>query len=216
MNLALFDFDGTITSSDTWTPFLRFAVPGWRLAAGRALLSPLAVGYRLGAVSASRGREIAARVAFQGERAATIRDKGAAYARATLPLQVRSIVLQRLEWHRAQGDHVVVVSAALDVYLNPWCQAQGLEVICTVLEERAGRLTGRYVGGDCSGAEKVRRIRARYELTRYSTIYAYGDSGEDREMLECADQKSYRWQPISGWAEVTSTAHPPRGRAHGP
>jgi len=34
MNLALFDFDGTVTSSDTWTPFMRFAVrpsrmPAW-------------------------------------------------------------------------------------------------------------------------------------------------------------------------------------------
>jgi hypothetical protein len=27
MDLALFDFDGTITTGDTFTPFLRFAIP---------------------------------------------------------------------------------------------------------------------------------------------------------------------------------------------
>ena len=27
MNLALFDFDGTVTTGDTWTPFMRSAVP---------------------------------------------------------------------------------------------------------------------------------------------------------------------------------------------
>jgi 2-hydroxy-3-keto-5-methylthiopentenyl-1-phosphate phosphatase len=27
MNLALCDFDGTITSTDSWTPFMRIAVP---------------------------------------------------------------------------------------------------------------------------------------------------------------------------------------------
>ncbi len=32
MNLALFDFDGTITSNDTWTPFMHFAVRPSRLA----------------------------------------------------------------------------------------------------------------------------------------------------------------------------------------
>lgn len=200
MNLAIFDFDGTITTCDSWTPFMRFAVPPLRLAAGRALLLPVAVGYRLGALSASRGREIAARVAFQGARAATIRARGLEYATTTLPRYVRPRALKRIEWHRSRGDHIVVVSASLDVYLAPWCQAQGLDVICTVLEERDGRFTGRYVRGDCSGAEKVRRTRERFLLTQYGIVYAYGDSVEDREMLECAHEKYYRWNSISSWA----------------
>ena len=214
MNLALFDFDGTITSTDSWTPFMSFATPRWRLAAGRVLLLPVVVGYRLGLLSASVGRELAARVVFQGQAAAVIRRKGAEYARDTLPAEVRPEALDRIQWHRNQGDHVVVVSAALDVYVAPWCQAHGLDFICTVLESRAGRLTGRCVDGDCSGAEKARRIRERYDLSRYGTIYAYGDSGEDREMLECAHEKFYRWKPIVSWVEVTSTEHPRRGRAH--
>src|SRR5688572_27772286 len=100
MNLALFDFDGTITSTDSWTPFMRFAVPRRRLLAGPALLLPVVVGYRLGALSASRGREMAARVAFQGESAAVIRRKGAAYASETLPADVRPEALDRIHWHR--------------------------------------------------------------------------------------------------------------------
>lgn len=35
MNLALFDFDGTITTADTFTNFLRFAVRRHRLVVGR-------------------------------------------------------------------------------------------------------------------------------------------------------------------------------------
>lgn len=34
MNLALFDFDGTITSSDTWTPFMRSAIRPSRMLGG--------------------------------------------------------------------------------------------------------------------------------------------------------------------------------------
>src|SRR6185503_13334388 len=41
MNLALFDFDGTITHRDTFTPFLRFAVRPERMALARIFLSPL-------------------------------------------------------------------------------------------------------------------------------------------------------------------------------
>lgn len=166
MNLALFDFDGTVTSSDTWTPFMRFAVPPRRMVAGRALLVPVVVGYRLGVVSASRGRQIAARVAFQGATASGVRRRGIEYATTILPGTLRRAALQRIEWHKSQGDEIVVVSGSLDVYLHPWCEAHRVACICTTLEERRGRLTGGYMSGDCCGAEKVRRIRERYDVTR--------------------------------------------------
>ena len=216
MNLALFDFDGTVTSSDTWTPFLRFAVRPARLLAGRVLLIPIVVGYRLGMVSASRGREIAARVGFQGEDAAAVRQLGIEYATTVLPGTIRQSALERIEWHKVQGDDVVVVSASLDVYLGTWCERRGLDYICTTLEERGGSLTGRYVQGDCSGAEKVRRILQRYQLTRYALVYAYGDSAEDREMLELAHKKYYRWREISSWDDVTSYGHPSASRSTRP
>src|SRR3982074_1150699 len=76
-----------------------------------------------------------------------------------LPANARQAALERIEWHTSQGDDVVVVSASLDVYLGPWCEGRGLDYVCTTLEERLGRLTGRCAEGDCSGAEKVRRIR---------------------------------------------------------
>jgi phosphatidylglycerophosphatase C len=208
MDLALFDFDGTITTTDTWTPFMRLAVRPVRILAGQVFLGPIVLGYRLGMVSASTGRLVAARVGFQGADAEAVHRLGAEYAAGVLPAKVRPSALERIAWHRSRGDHVVIVSASLDLYLAPWAASQGLDCICATLEERGGRLTGRYVGGDCSGREKVRRIRGRYDLGRYDTVYAYGDSGEDREMLELAHRKYYRWKEIAGWDEVTSYGHP--------
>src|SRR5262245_58343687 len=140
MNLALFDFDGTISSSDTWTPFMRLAVRPARLAVARALLLPVAIGYKRDVLSASRGRQIAIRLAFQGDAAARVRECGVDYAREALPRTIRASALERVEWHRSRGDEVVVVSAALEMYLRPWCQAYGLAHICTTLEEQEGRL----------------------------------------------------------------------------
>jgi hypothetical protein len=51
--------------------------------------------------------------------------------------------------------------------------------------------------------------RERFDLGRYGTVYAYGDSAEDRGMLELARRKYYRWQEISSWNDVTEYAHPP-------
>ena len=149
MNLALFDFDNTITDRDTWTPFLRFAVRPSRLAIGQAVLAPVVVGYRVGVVTASTARQMAACVGFRGEPPSRLRGLGADY-----------------------------------------------DLICSELEIVHGKLTGRYVYGDCVAAEKARRVQARYDLTRYDRVYAYGDSEDDREMLALAHERYFGWRRI--------------------
>jgi phosphoserine phosphatase len=153
-------------------------------------------------------------VAFWDEPSDAVRQRGVDYATDVLPRTVRRWALDRIEWHKSQGDDVVVVSASLDVYLAPWCQAKDLSFICTTLEERAGRLTGRCLDGDCSGSEKVRRIRERFDLSRYTLLYAYGDTPDDRAMLDLADRKYYRGKEVSSWDEVTEYDDPPASGSH--
>jgi phosphatidylglycerophosphatase C len=194
MDLALFDFDGTVTVSDTYAPFLRFAVSPLRAAIGGTLVSPAFVAYKLGLLSTSRTRVVISRGSFQGAAATAVRSLGRRYATEVLPTVIRPTALDRLRWHQQRGDRVAVVSASLDVYLAPWCQAHDVECVCTELEERDGWMTGRYRGGDCSGEEKARRIRAQFDLSTFARIYAYGDSAEDRAMLALAHEKYFRWK----------------------
>lgn len=196
MDLALFDFDGTITVKGTYPGFVRLVVPLHRTIAGTIILTPLIVGYRCRLVSDRLVRLAMSKVAFWGGDADRVRKLGSQYAETVLPGLVRTVALDRIAWHKARGDRVVVVSASLEDYLAPWCRAHGVELICTQLEARDGRLTGAYVGGDCCGDEKARRVRDRYTLADYETIHAYGDTGEDRQMLEMADRKYFRWEEV--------------------
>ena len=202
MDLALFDFDGTITEtdafsgSDSFSAFVRFAVRPSRKVIGWLRLGPMVAGYHLGCVSASRARQAVARVGFQGEPACRVQQLGSKFAAEVLPSTVRPWALERIGWHQNRTDKVVVVSAALDVYLRPWCQALGVECVCTELEEQNGMLTGMYRDGDCTGAEKARRIAKRFPLECYSSIYAYGDTAEDRDMLDLAHRKYYGWDEM--------------------
>ena len=95
-----------------------------------------------------------------------------------------------------QGHRLVVVSGALDVYLKPWCDEHGLELVCSVLEVRAGRLTGRYSGEQCVRAEKVRRLGQIVAVDEYAPIYAYGDTDEDLDLLGLADIAVMRGEPF--------------------
>ena len=196
MNLALFDFDGTISVEDTFVPFVRFAIRPARLPIATARFLPMGIGYKLGWVSAARARPVVARLAFEGEDAAAVDSLGLNYARNILPGALRRQALERIEWHKDQGDVVVVVSGSLYTYLSHWCRPLGVDLICTQLEESNGVLTGRYVGRDCIGAEKAARIRERYDLAAYPVIYAYGDTEDDREMLGLAQKKYYRWKEV--------------------
>lgn len=207
MNLALFDFDGTITRGDTWTPFLRYAATRPRLIAAGVVLSPLMAGYTLGWISARTSRPIVARLAFAGRPAEDVRALGRQYARDVLPRVVQPLARERIDWHKQQGDTVAVVSASLDAYVAPWCESLGLAAICTRLDERNGVLTGRYAGGECSGPAKVQRIRDRYDLGRYHVVYAYGDTDEDSEMLALAHEPYYRWEKLAA-GTVLSSRHP--------
>src|SRR5690606_41872646 len=143
MELALVDFDHTVTTCDTYGRFLRHVATPEQLASSRWSVGPWVAGYRLGLVSASALRVRVTRKVFNGRDAAEIAAIGADYARDVLPRVVRPEMLGRIAEHRARGHEVVIVSGSLDVYLEPWCRGHGLDWICNRLESEAGRLTGR-------------------------------------------------------------------------
>jgi phosphatidylglycerophosphatase C len=173
-----------------------------RIVLGALPLSPLVLCYRLGLIPAPQARPIVSRVGFQGEAVDSIRQVGT--RRKCFQASFASRQLSASSGTKAKAIQSSIVSASLDAYLSPWCDSFGVELICTELEERDGRLTGRYCDGDCSGPAEVRRILERYDLSRYAVIYAYGDTNDGREMLELAHRKFYRWREIQDWSEAAA------------
>ncbi|MBE1159626.1 HAD family hydrolase [Dyella acidiphila] len=197
MNLALFDFDGTITHKAMFGDFIRFAVSRRRRLLAAPVFGPMLLGYKLGVVSGNTIRARVVNFGLRGMPADHANEMGQRFSREILPTVLRPMALERIRWHREQGDRVVVVSGALNVYLQHWCHEQGLELICSRLEVVAGKLTGRYDGLQCVGAEKSRRVREACELRHFPLVYAYGDTEEDLDMLGMAHKKYYRWREVA-------------------
>lgn len=197
MDLALFDFDGTITTREMLPDFFRSVVPTPRLIVGQVLLAPLIIGYKLGFVSGVKVRSAIVRLGLTGLCVKRYEACGAKFAQHALPRVLRTEMMDRIKWHQQRGDCVVVVSGAFDVYLSHWCKEHGVGLVCSSLENRRGRLTGRYLGEQCVRTEKALRVSAAYDLASYRSIYAYGDTPEDAELLELADRKFYRGTELS-------------------
>jgi len=187
--VAAFDVDGTLTTGDCVTPFLRRA-------AGRRLWTtllrhPLALGAAAARRDRDRLKELACS-ALRGIESTEIEHLGEAFAREVGAGRLRDDTVARLRRHRELGHTVIFASASLDPYLVPRGRSLGVDaVVCTVLERgRDGRLTGRLVGANCRGAEKARRVRGwlREHDLADAELWAYGDSSGDDELLALADR----------------------------
>ncbi len=186
--VAAFDLDGTLTTRDCVTPFLRRV-------AGRALARRVAarpLGFATAAARRDRDRlkELATQ-ALAGLDAAALEREGAAFAHEVRAAWLRADTLARLRSHQALGHATVIVSASYEAYVAPLGELLGVDaVLCTRLErDDAGRLTGRLDGPNCRGPEKASRLRAwlaGHDLDE-AVVWAYGDSDGDRELLALAD-----------------------------
>lgn len=188
MRLALFDFDGTLTTRDTFVPFLRHVFGSARLLQGLAASSGPLLAYAAGRIANDVAKECVIAHFLQGRQVEDLRAAGSTFATDKLPALLRPQMLEALRAHRDAGDTCALVSASLDLYLEPWARAHRFDaVLCSRLAEDAdGRVTGRLEPRNCHGAEKARRI-AEWLAGRVPThITAYGDSRGDHEMLALA------------------------------
>jgi len=197
MNIALFDFDGTITTGDTFMQFIYTTTPRHRLVIGNLLLLPFILGYKLNLISAGFMRRAVTKLAFWRRTIAPLKSAGKAHADNFIHTVVRDSALKHIKQHQAQGDKIVVVSASLDLYLQHWCQQHNIELLCNSLEVSKGRYTGRLCSLDCAGPQKAKLVKEHYQLENYQTVYAYGDTIEDKQLLSLANIKYYQGKQVT-------------------
>uniref|UniRef100_UPI00404867AF HAD family hydrolase n=1 Tax=Algoriphagus sp. TaxID=1872435 RepID=UPI00404867AF len=193
INLALFDFDGTITSKDSLFDFIRYAVGDFRFFFGILLLLPMFVVYKLKIIPNYVAKEELITYFFKGYKDDVFINLAKEYSLTKLDNLVRAKAIDRILWHKKQGHKVVVVSASIDYWLSPWCKLYNIDLLSTKLEINNGIITGKFSGNNCYGAEKVKQINNYYNLADFDYIFAYGDSRGDKEMLEIANESFYKY-----------------------
>jgi len=184
--IAFFDFDGTITTHDTLLEFIKFSKGVGAFYTGFALNSPYLVALKLKLMHNQVAKEKVLAHFFRNMPLKEFDEICERFQREKLPALIRLGALQEIEKLKAEGADITLVSASPENWIRHWAQKMGLKLIATVLEEKDGKLTGRIKGKNCYGIEKVNRIKELYRLEDYDTIFAYGDSSGDTEMLAIA------------------------------
>ena len=187
--VAAFDLDGTLTEGGSVFLWLR------RLAGSSAayrtafrLIIPLTIGAVRSSRWADNAKERLFHALLAGRDLADVEALSREFALEHLESHGRELLLNRLPWHLDQGHDVVIVSASPQIYVDVVAEALHAHgALGTRLAvDPLGKLTGGYLGKNCRGTEKMRRLDEWMELRfdgDHPVIYAYGNSRGDRRML---------------------------------
>lgn len=192
--VALFDFDGTITTRDSLLPFLWFLYGFWGVCKIALVASPTIVKFIFRRASRQDAKEAILTAAFKGKTPEALTPKAHEYVEGHLITLIKPEAMERIFWHQLQGHRCIVVSASVSLYLQLWVkQWQISDLLCSELAlDKDNRYTGKLVGKNCWGPEKVQRIEKLLGNLKNYTLYAYGDSRGDKEMLAVSDKSFYR------------------------
>jgi phosphatidylglycerophosphatase C len=190
--LALFDFDGTITSKDSLLEFIKFSVGRGRFLLVMAMFSPSILYHAF----IKKNGEIAKRKVlaflFKGKTEDELKQLGKSFSEEIIPHILLPDAIEEIIVHKKRGDRVLVISASLELWLKPWAESMKVEHICTKMEFIDGKFSGRFATPNCNGHEKVNRIHNYLDIKQYHPVFAYGNSSGDKPMLALADHGFFR------------------------
>jgi HAD superfamily phosphoserine phosphatase-like hydrolase len=195
MNIAFFDFDGTITTSDSLDDFFRYISPNKRIYYKIKYfdtLIPLLL-YKTNLISVEKLKLKRLNKFFRLHNHETVLTKAKIFSENIIPNSIKQSAINQIKLHLNNQIDVVIVSASLNILLNNFCYKNKLKLITNnlVFNEYSNKYYFNNI--DCNFDEKVNRIRQIYDLSNYSNIYSYGDTNGDLAMLNIANYKYYKY-----------------------
>ena len=185
-NLALFDFDGTLCTKDSFTGFIFYALSKRHIVKQGIKLLPWIQAYYLKIYPPDAMRIKLFKAMFSDMSSTEILNLALEYSHQ-LRKSLSPDLYQQLIKHQNNNDDVVIVSASINIYLNDIAQLLDVDLICTEAEIQDDKFTGLFATPDCSSEQKKIRILEKYDLDHYNLVYAYGNSKEDLAMFSLAD-----------------------------
>ena len=189
-----FDFDGTLTTRDTLIEFIRFAKGNVSFVVGFLLFSPILVLMKLGYYPNWKAKQKVFSYFFKGMSIREFEEKCKNFAECRAEL-IRLKGLKTVDKAVDENAKVVIVSASIENWVRAFFRQFGLDMVIisgTKIEVKNAVVTGQFIGNNCYGPEKVRRIQDMFPDRKQYKLIAFGDSKGDRELLAYADESHYK------------------------
>ncbi len=190
-SIVIFDLDGTITRYDTYVRFLLYSIYHQPLKAVRLpILAVDVLRHKLGKQTNTwlKKRFLAALLA--GNSRSEIESWAVKFASYVAESGVHLDALECIKSHQELGHDLILLSASLDIYVEPLGEILGFkQIICTRTTWNDDVLGHELDGGNCYGDAKIERLRLSLDKTAdVRVLAAYADHETDIPLLKIAER----------------------------
>lgn len=193
INLAIFDFDGTLTKQDSLLAFIKFTHGKNRLYRELFLLSPQLVLMKLGFGNNEYIKtKLLARL-YQGVEKEKIETWAEKFCKEHFATLLRPSGLARIRELQRQNYRIILVTASVETWVKPFAKKMGLELIGTKFLFKEQIFTGRLSTPNCRGIEKVNRLKDYLQTTQLPPYLMYGDTEGDQALYQQATKYYHRY-----------------------
>ena len=190
--LYLFDFDGTLTYKDTMFLYLKFYDSAkFKLQFIKHI--PLFILLKLKLADPEKVKKSVISSILKGERKSKIERKSQEFFEKYYLEVFRENALEFIKNIDRTQIESYIVSASLDIWVKPFADKLEINLLATKAEFKDDIFTGNFIGKNCNGVEKVKRIKIAIEGKKYDKIIAFGDTSGDKEMLAWANEGQFEF-----------------------
>ena len=190
--LYLFDFDGTLTYKDTMFLYLKF-YNSTKFYVQFLKHIPLFVLLKLKLADAEKVKKSFISSILKGESRAKIDKKAQSFFEKFERDIFRKNALEFIQNIDRTQTECYIVSASLDIWVKPFAEKLNIKLLATQAEFENDVFTGNFIGKNCNGPEKVKRIIEAVKGRKFDKTIAFGDTSGDREMLAWADESQFEF-----------------------
>jgi len=182
--LALFDFDGTLTTKDSLNEFLKYSVGIKTYFYKLICFSPIFLGYKLGIIPNDKAKQKLLKLFFKDWDEKKFRKVALDFSTTNLKEILNHEIYNKLIDMKNDGYRIIIISASIECWLKPWCDLHEVELLATKLKFENSKLTGELSTPNCYGKEKVNRLKKHLNINEYDEIVSFGDSKGDEYMFQ--------------------------------
>jgi len=186
MITVIFDLDGTLSKKDTYLPFLGLCLREFGLRRLSVIVLPLYVLlYKFSIISNHQLKEIFLSKILSGVSLEQLEPVSEKFVSRLIDKRLNRPIIQILNVHLKKRHKVILVSASFDFYVTKLAKRIGVnQVVCTKAEVNDGIITGRILGKNCHGQEKVKRLERLLSPSDWCSSVLYTDHYSDYPLLK--------------------------------
>lgn len=192
--IVAFDFDGTLTTKDSFLEFISFSKGKTKLYLNVPYMAIMWGLFKLKILKRQYAKEAIFSRFFKGMSIQEFNAAGEAFSE-TIDSILRPNVKSKIASYIAQDYKLTIVSASIDNWIAPWALQNNIEtVISTQIEvDDSGLITGKFKSLNCVGQEKVNRFIKEFPNRTHYKLIVYGDTEGDKALMNLADESYLRY-----------------------